>query len=96
MDSVIEGLVEGVYVDDFGVWGSTIQEHNERLEKTLQKFQKHGLKLHRAKCQFCVKESTEGVQPDHAKVKATKKMANPTHRKGIQRVLGIGQLFGEV
>lgn len=85
------------------VWGSTIQEHNESLEKSLQRVQKHGLMLNRAKCQFCVKEitflgdklSSEGVQPDHAKVKAVREMANPTDRKCIQRVLGMVNYLGK-
>ena len=72
-------------MDDFVVLGSTIQKQNHRLEKTLQRVQKHCLKLNQAKCQFCVKEmhfladklSSEGVQPDYAKVKELRDMPNP-------------------
>lgn len=37
MDNMLEGL-QGVrcYVDDVVIWGSTLQEHNERLVKVLQ------------------------------------------------------------
>lgn len=40
--------------------------------------------------------SLEGVQSDHTKVNAARKMANPTDRKDIQQVFGYGQLFGKV
>lgn len=51
MDHVIERL-DGVcaYIDDIVVWGSSLQEHNERLFKLFRRMQKYGLKLNRAKC----------------------------------------------
>ncbi|XP_053714551.1 uncharacterized protein K02A2.6-like [Synchiropus splendidus] len=60
-----------VYVDDI-IWGSTIQEHNERLILVFEQIQKYGLKLNKQKCQFGVNElvflgdklSAQGVQAD--------------------------------
>ena len=59
MASIIEGL-EGtrVYIDDLVVWGKTRQQHDERLEKLLQRVKKSGLKLNRDKCLFGVTEMT--------------------------------------
>lgn len=51
MEHIIEGI-EGVrvYVDDIVLWGSTLEQHNARLTQVLQRIQKYGLKLNRAKC----------------------------------------------
>lgn len=45
---MLEGL-EGVrcYVDDVVIWGSTLQEHNQRLTNVLQRVRENGLKLNR-------------------------------------------------
>lgn len=87
MESIIEGL-EGtrVYIDDLVVWGTTRQQHNERLKKLLHRVKQSGLKLNRKKCQFGVTEMTflgdklsgEGVEPDHSKVQAIMDMPPPT------------------
>jgi len=59
MESIIEGL-EGtrVYIDDLVVWGNSKQQHDERLEKLLQRVKKYGLKLKREKCRVGVTEMT--------------------------------------
>lgn len=77
MEHIIEGL-EGVcaYVDDIVVWGSSLQEHNQRLFQLLQRVWKYGLKLNRAKCLFGDTEMTFlgdklsgcGVEPDKNKI----------------------------
>ncbi len=59
MEHVIEGLAGvRVYVDDIVVWGSSVQEHNQRRIQLLHIIQKYGLKLNRAKCLFGVTEMT--------------------------------------
>ncbi|KAK6290964.1 hypothetical protein J4Q44_G00386360 [Coregonus suidteri] len=92
MESVFEGL-EGIWM----ILGSTMQEHNERLEKTAE-----GSEAWFEAKSGCVNEitflgdklSSESVQPDHAKVKSVREMANPTDRKGIQSVLGMVNYLG--
>ncbi|KAL7868194.1 hypothetical protein SRHO_G00095780 [Serrasalmus rhombeus] len=104
MESIIEGI-DGVrvYVDDIVLWGSTLAQHNERLTKVLQSFQKYGLKLNMEKCQFAVKElmflgdelSEFGVEPDRAKVQAILDMPRPTDKKAVLRVMGMINLIGK-
>lgn len=87
MEHMIEG-VEGihVYMDDIVLWGTTLQQRNERLIRVLQRIQQYGLKLNRAKCEFCVKEITflgdklseAGVQ---SKLKAILEMPRPEDTK---------------
>ena len=104
MEHIIEGI-EGVrvYIDDIVLWGSTLAQHNERLLKVLQRIQKYGLKLNRAKCQFGVTEITflgdklsrAGVEPDKSKVKAILEMPRPEDKKGVLRVLGMINFIGK-
>ena len=92
MEHMIEG-VDGVrvYADDIVLWGATLDQHNERLIRVLQRIQEHGLKLNRAKCEFCVKEITflgdklseAGVEPDKSKVKAIVEMPRPEDIKRV-------------
>ncbi|KAJ8369221.1 hypothetical protein SKAU_G00092490 [Synaphobranchus kaupii] len=85
------------------VWGSTQEEHDTKLEKTLWRVQQFGFKLNGDKCQFSVSEitflgdkiSTEGVQPDKAKVKAIHDMEKPKDKKGVQWVLGMLNYLGK-
>ena len=104
MEHILEGI-EGarVFVDDVVVWGSTLEQHNERLIKVLQNIKKHGLKLNRAKCQFGVGEitflgdklSSAGIEPDIRKVKAILEMPRPEDKKGVLRVLGMINFIGK-
>ena len=54
------GDLEGVEtdVDDILVWGATVDEHDERLKKTLQRCEEINLTLNKEKCEFRVKEVT--------------------------------------
>lgn len=104
MEHIIEGL-EGVraYVDDLVVWGSTLQEHNQRLFQLLQRVQKYGLKLNRAKCLFGVTEMTFlgdklsgcGVEPDKSKIQAILDMPSPVDKKGVLRIMGMVNFIGK-
>ncbi|KAJ8344626.1 hypothetical protein SKAU_G00288190 [Synaphobranchus kaupii] len=98
METIIECL-EGVrvYIDDLVVWGSTPQQHNERLLKLLKRVQLSGLKFNKKKCQFGATEiaflgdklSGDGVEPDHSKVQAILDMPPPTDKKGVLRAMGM-------
>ena len=43
-----------VYMDDIIVWGSTVEEHDERLMKALERLSEVGLVLNAEKCVFLV------------------------------------------
>ncbi|UYV67948.1 K02A2.6-like [Cordylochernes scorpioides] len=51
------GKLEGVVclMDDIVVYGSSLEEHNERVRQVLNKFQEEGMSLNPEKCQFGVK-----------------------------------------
>ena len=75
--------IDGVstLIDDIIVWGTTIDEHNDRLQKVLEKTRSVNLKLNREKCKFGMTEltfigdvvSSEVMKPDPLKVLAISK-----------------------
>uniref|UniRef100_A0AAX7UDZ7 ribonuclease H n=1 Tax=Astatotilapia calliptera TaxID=8154 RepID=A0AAX7UDZ7_ASTCA len=104
MEHMIEGI-EGVrvYMDDIILWGSTLQQHNERLVKVLERVKRYGLKLNRVKCQFGVGDITflgdkltaEGIEPDKEKLRAILEMPRPEDKKGVLRILGMVNFIGK-
>lgn len=84
-------------MDDVIVWGSTRQEHNERLRRVLDKAREVNLKLNKDKCEFGVKiltfvgdvVSEEGVKPDPRKTSAINNMERPTNKDEGRRFLGM-------
>ena len=85
-----------VYMDDIIVWGSTVEEHDQNLPKTLQRFSEVGLELSIDKCVFRQAElsylgeviTIDGVKPDPEKVQAIKVMPTPTNVTELQRMVG--------
>ena len=83
-------------IDDILIWGTTEQEHNERLENVFKKCEEINLTLNKDKCELNKSEITyighritaDGVKPDSGKVKAIKEMVAPSDKKGIERFLG--------
>lgn len=67
-----------VYLDDLIVFGATLEEHESRLLKVLDRLKDEGLKLSLDKCQFCQPSVTyvghvisqEGVSTDPKKTEA--------------------------
>ena len=86
-----------VYMDDIIVWGSTIEQHDERLEKAVKKLVQIGLRLNKEKCYFRQPElpylgevvTSQGVKPDPAKVQAIEDMPTPKDQSDLQRILGL-------
>lgn len=82
MEPITEGINRvRVYVDDFVLWGSTLEQHDERLMEVLQWIQKYGLKLNRAITFLEDKLSGAGVEPDRGKVKAIWRCHTPRIKK---------------
>ena len=89
-------------MDDIVVWGSTEAEHNERLEKTLEKLTQVGLVLNVHKCYFRQAElpnlgevvTQDGMKSDHEKVQAVPDMPTSTNATELQRVLGMVTYLG--
>ena len=84
-------------MDDIVVYGSTIEEHDQRLKQVLDICRKSNLKLNRSKCEFRVNSltflgdviSVEGIKPSPEKVQAIVNMPRPTCKKDTQRFLGM-------
>jgi hypothetical protein len=91
--------VEGVipYVDDLCIYGDSIEQLNNRLNKVLEIATKNGLKFNENKCKFFVTEilfvghlfTEKGVFPDPSKVQAVMNMEKPKCKKDLERILGM-------
>ena len=99
------GDLEGVETDvgDILVWGTTAEEHEHRLKKTLQRCQEINLTLNESKCEFGTTEvvyighklTAQGVKPDESKVDAINKMPQPTCKKDAERLLRMVNYFAK-
>ena len=77
--------------------GSTIEQHDERLEKAVKKLVQIGLRLNGEKCYFRQPElpylgemvTTQGVKPNPLKVQAIEDMPTPKDQSELQQVLGM-------
>ena len=100
--SALVGAFEGipgveVYQDDVLIHGRTMVEHNDRLEKVLQKCRNINLKLNKGKCVIGKSEvnyighklTAEGLQPTDERVKAIANMRPPKDVKELETILGM-------
>ena len=86
-----------VYLDDLIVFGKSLEEHEERLLKVLDRLEEVGLKLSLDKCQFCQPKvkyvghiiSADGIATDPEKVKAVTNWPRPTDLKSLRSFLGF-------
>ncbi|XP_038574937.1 uncharacterized protein LOC119902683 [Micropterus salmoides] len=86
-----------VYLDDLIVFGRSLEEHEERLLKVLDRLGEVGLKVSLDKCQFCLPKvkylghivSADGVSPDPSKIEAVTSWPQPMDLKGLQSFLGF-------
>lgn len=91
--------LEGVesFIDDVIVWGRNKQEHDNRLDRLLQRAREIGIKFNRDKCKFGLPEitylghkfDTTGMRADDTKIKAIMEMPYPDNRKALERFLGM-------
>ena len=98
MSDILTGL-EGVVgmMDDVLVHGRTTEEHDERLDKVLQKLEEAGLTLNRQKCHFSKPQmkflgqivDKDGVRPDPEKVRAIQDVQPPQNVGDVRRFLGM-------
>lgn len=98
MTTMLEG-VEGVlcHMDDVLVFGSTSEEHDQRLENVLKRLETNGLTLNREKCEFKVTSveflghhiSESGISAAQDKVEAIIQMCPPSNSKELKRMLGM-------
>ncbi len=86
-----------VYLDDIIIFGKTLEEHEQRLLKVLDRLEEIGLKVSIDKCQFCQPQvkyvghivSADGIATDPDKVEVVKHWREPTHLKPLKSFLGF-------
>ncbi|RXN17162.1 Retrovirus-related Pol polyprotein from transposon 412 [Labeo rohita] len=86
-----------VFLDDLIVFSSTLEEHEERLLRVLNRLKEYGLKLSPEKCKFfqtSVKYlghivSTKGIETDPEKIAALKTWPKPNNLKELRTFLGF-------
>lgn len=86
-----------VFLDDIVVHGSSKEEHDSRLESTLQRLSEYLLTLNSQKCCFDQQEiefmgyviNSKGLYPIDSKVKAILDIPNPKDAKELASLLGI-------
>ena len=98
MSDILTGL-EGVVcmMDDVLIHGQTAKEHDERLDRVLQRLQEAGLTLNRQKCHFSQSQvkflgqivDSDGIRPDPDKVRAIREVPPPTNVSEVRRFLGM-------
>uniref|UniRef100_A0A8C7WVL3 Gypsy retrotransposon integrase-like protein 1 n=1 Tax=Oryzias sinensis TaxID=183150 RepID=A0A8C7WVL3_9TELE len=90
-----------VYLDDIIVFGKTLEEHEYRLLKVLDRLQEVGLKVSLDKCQFCQPRvkyvghivSEKGITTDPEKVEVVKNWKEPTDLKTLKSFLGFSGYY---
>ena len=93
-----------VIVDDILVWGSTIQEHDERLKMTLDRIRENNVKLSENKCQYRKDKidyvghtvCQQGLKASEEKIQATRNMKQPQSKKGVTNLFRIYHIFAKV
>ena len=98
MNQVLEGTQGFLCIFyDILVHGKTLEEHDQNLDKTLQKLQEANLTLNKDKCEFAQTSvkfvgnivDSDGVRADPEKVEAILQMKAPTDQTELRRFLGM-------
>jgi len=94
MKSNLMGLEElcTAYLDDIVVHGSSLKDHQNKLEQVFSRLRLHKLKLQPNKCAFLSKEvlylghviSENGVIPDPNKLTCIKEYPRPLNEKDVK------------
>ncbi|XP_062593536.1 uncharacterized protein K02A2.6-like [Saccostrea cucullata] len=89
-------------MDDIIIYGSTVEEHDERLDRVLDRIKEVGLKLNKKKCEFRKQSieyfghmiSSNGISPRPERVRAIRELAAPTNVTELKRILGMVNYLG--
>lgn len=104
MLETLEGLQGvAVYMDDIIVHGGDMKEHDERLQKVMERLESAGLKLNTEKCVLRKGElhflgqviNRDGVRCDPAKVSAINELDPPENVHELKRALGMVNYLGK-
>ncbi|RXN06058.1 Transposon Ty3-I Gag-Pol [Labeo rohita] len=99
------GDIQGVHIiaDDMIIAASSEQEHDEILDKVMERAKAAKMRFNGEKIQFKVKTvkymghiiTPEGLRPDEAKVKAITDMPPPEDKQALQRLLGMTKYLAQ-
>lgn len=104
MGCVLRGLtwqIALIYLDDVLVYSRTFDEHLQHLRLVLERFRESGLNLKPSKCHFGQKQvnylghviTSEGIQPDPAKIKAVHEYPVPKTVKDVRAFMGLTNYY---
>ncbi|EFO97163.1 hypothetical protein CRE_03461 [Caenorhabditis remanei] len=103
MDTMLAGL-DGVacYLDDIIVTGCSIEEHNQRVKKVIERIASFGFRMRLEKCSFLMPEiqflgfviNEQGRKPDPQKIADIKAMPAPKNAIEVRSFLGLIQFYG--
>lgn len=90
-----------VFIDDLIVYAPTLEEHEKRLMKVLQRLKEFGLKLSVEKCEFFQRSvkylghvvSKNGVKTDPSKIETLKSWPVPSNLKELRSFLGLQDII---
>ena len=90
-----------VYIDDIIVYGTTFEQHLERVDEVLSRLQNAGLKLKSDKCHMLQTEvvflghvvSSEGVKPDPTNVAKIIGWPTPKNPKQVRQFVATGSYY---
>lgn len=85
------------FIDDIVAWGTTLDEHDQRLRQVLDKCIANGLTLNESKCQLRKNEvklfghilSDQGLTADADEIQAVVSMERPQNKDQLRTFLGM-------
>jgi hypothetical protein len=104
MDIVLKSLVGvecWIYIHYVILFSDTAEEHTQRLENVLRRFDEANLQLHPGKCVFAQPEvhylgfvlSENGVSASSDKVKAVQNYPTPRNVRDVRAYLGLASFY---
>ncbi|GBM11089.1 Retrovirus-related Pol polyprotein from transposon 17.6 [Araneus ventricosus] len=98
MSQMLEGIPGTIcHMDDILIWGSTQEEHDQRLTEVCNRLKNSGMTLNAKKCIFSQTSINflghiidgQGIHPDPDKIAAIENYQQPTNKKELKQLLGM-------
>ncbi|CAB0041987.1 unnamed protein product [Trichogramma brassicae] len=90
----LQGTELEIYLDDVMVHGETLEEHNGRFKRMIDRFAKANMSIEPSKCQMLKKEAkvlghivgNGEIKPDPTKIEAMRDYPAPTNAKKVKKI----------
>ncbi|PAA81343.1 hypothetical protein BOX15_Mlig024196g4 [Macrostomum lignano] len=97
MEKILQGLDVVVYIDDILVSGTSLEDHDNRLNAVLERLSDYGVHLNRKKCEFRLNKISflgyvideNGLHPSNEKVEAIHNAQAPTNATEVRSLIGM-------